>query len=85
MIVTDIGDNLVQVDYAANGIRAHENDAPESHNVNIKGYLVENMHGKKYLLATEVSSKQIENNNRLITEKKVLEIHTKILDALHKS
>lgn len=27
----------------------------------------------------------IENNNRLITEKKVLEIHTKILDALHKS
>lgn len=27
----------------------------------------------------------IENNNRLITEKKVLEIHTKILNALHKS
>ena len=27
----------------------------------------------------------IENNNRLITEKKVLEIHTKILDAMHKS
>ena len=27
----------------------------------------------------------IENNNRLITEKKVLEIHTKILDALHKA
>ena len=27
----------------------------------------------------------IENSNRLTTEKKVLEIHTKILDAMHKS